>query len=119
MTTQTPSAPAPGERSRAARTFTRRAFPLWSWLWFILGALYFILPLYATLDFSLRMERDTIGLKAYASAFADPEFARTFGYSVLLAIVTILVSILLVVPTAYWIRLRLPEARRIVEFILL
>ena len=119
MTTQASSAPAPRERSRAARILTRRGFPLWSWLWFILGALYFILPLYATLDFSLRMERDTIGLKAYSAAFADPVFARTFGYSVLLAVVTILVSILLVVPTAYWIRLRLPEARRIVEFITL
>jgi putative spermidine/putrescine transport system permease protein len=119
MSAQAPSPPAPRERSRVARIFTRRAFPLWSWLWFILGALYFILPLYATLDFSLRMERDTIGLKAYGAAFADPEFARTFGYSVVLAIVTILVSILLVVPTAYWIRLRLPEARRIVEFITL
>jgi putative spermidine/putrescine transport system permease protein len=119
MSTQASSGPASNERSRAARIFTRRAFPLWSWLWFILGALYFILPLYATLDFSLRMERDTIGLKAYTEAFADPGFARTFGYSVFLAVVTILVSILLVVPTAYWIRLRLPEARRIVEFITL
>jgi putative spermidine/putrescine transport system permease protein len=32
---------------------------------------------------------------------------------------TIIVSIILIVPTAYWIRLRLPEARRIVEFITL
>jgi putative spermidine/putrescine transport system permease protein len=85
----------------------------------VLGAIYFILPLYATLDFSLRMERDTIGLKAYASAFADRGFVQSFSYSVILAAVTIVVSILLVVPTAYWIRLRLPEARRIVEFITL
>jgi len=96
-----------------------RRIPFWSWLWFILGALYFILPLYATLDFSLRMERDTIGLKAYARAFAEPEFIRTFGYSVFLAVVTIVFSIILVVPTAYWIRLKVPEARRIVEFITL
>jgi putative spermidine/putrescine transport system permease protein len=96
-----------------------RKVPFWSWVWFILGALYFILPLYATLDFSLRMERDVIGFKAYESAFADSEFLKTFGYSMLLAVATIIVSIILVVPTAYWIRLRLPEARRIVEFITL
>jgi putative spermidine/putrescine transport system permease protein len=84
-----------------------------------LGALYFLLPLYATLDFSLRMERDKIGLKAYASAFADPGFLHSFGYSIGLAAITIIVSILLIVPTAYWIRLRLPEARRVVEFITL
>jgi putative spermidine/putrescine transport system permease protein len=65
------------------------------------------------------MERDVIGFKAYESAFADPEFLETFGYSVFLATMTIMVSIILIVPTAYWIRLRLPEARRIVEFITL
>ncbi|OGN93507.1 MAG: spermidine/putrescine ABC transporter permease [Chloroflexi bacterium RBG_19FT_COMBO_47_9] len=96
-----------------------RRFPFWSWVWFFLGVLYFVMPLYALLDFSLRMERDVIGLKAYASAFADKEFLQTFGYSVFLAAMTIIVSIILIVPTAYWIRLRLPEARRIVEFITL
>jgi len=119
MTAQAPIAAPPKERTLIAHSRTRRAFPLWSWLWFILGALYFILPLYATLDFSLHMERGVIGLKAYGAAFSDPEFARTFGYSVFLAAVTIIVSVLLVVPTAYWIRLRLPEARRLVEFITL
>ncbi len=96
-----------------------RRIPFWSWLWFILGALYFLLPLYATLNFSLRMERDVIGFKAYLRAFEDPDFLKTFLYSNMLAIMTIIASIILIVPTAYWIRLRLPEARRIVEFITL
>jgi len=97
----------------------RRFNSIWSWLWFIVGTLYFVLPLYATLDFSLRMERDTIGLKAYSVAFSDPKFVETFVRSNLLAVITIIVSILLIVPTAYWVRLRVPEARRIVEFITL
>ena len=96
-----------------------RKVPFWSWFWFVLGVLYFVLPLYATLDFSLRMERDTLSLKAYQSAFSDPQFLKTFLYSIFLAAMTILVSITLVVPTAYWIRLRLPQARRVVEFITL
>lgn len=96
-----------------------RKFPFWSYLWFVLGVFYFVAPLLATFEFSLGMERDTVSLKAYQRAFADPKFAQTFGYSVFLAVMTILVSIALVVPTAYWIRLRLPEARRIVEFITL
>ena len=83
---------------------------LWSWIWFLIGALYFILPLYATLDFSLRMERDTIGFKAYRVAFADPKFVETFARSNILAVITIIVSIILIVPTAYWVRLRLPQA---------
>ena len=96
-----------------------RRFPFWSWFWFLLGALYFILPLYATLNFSLRMERDVIGFKAYIRAFEDPAFLETFLFSNLLAVATIVASIALIVPTAYWIRLRLPEARRITEFITL
>jgi putative spermidine/putrescine transport system permease protein len=96
-----------------------RKVPFWSWFWFLLGALYFILPLYATLEFSLEMQRDQISLLAYEKAFADAEFIETFTYSNLLAIATIIASVILIVPTAYWIRLRVPEARRIVEFITL
>ena len=96
-----------------------RKFPFWSSVWFILGVLYFVMPLLATFEFSLTMERDVIGFKAYETALEDPEFLETFGYSVFLASMTIIMSIALIVPTAYWIRLRLPEARRIVEFITL
>jgi putative spermidine/putrescine transport system permease protein len=96
-----------------------RRIPFWSWFWFLLGTLYFILPLYATLDFSLQMKRGAISLLAYQKAFADPEFIKTFLYSNLLAVATIIASIILIVPTAYWIRLRVPEARRLVEFITL
>jgi putative spermidine/putrescine transport system permease protein len=95
----------------------KRKIPVWSWFWFILGALYFILPLYATLDFSLQMKRDQITLLAYEKAFQDPQFIKTFTYSNVLALATILAGIILFVPTAYWIRLRLPEARRLTEFI--
>ncbi len=106
-------------RGRKSWSLSRLGTRFWSWFWFILGALYFLLPLYATLNFSLRMERDVIGFKAYIRAFEDPEFLKTFLYSNVLALLTIVASIILIVPTAYWIRLRLPEARRIVEFITL
>jgi putative spermidine/putrescine transport system permease protein len=96
-----------------------RKIPVWSWFWFILGALYFVLPLYATLDFSLRMQRDTLSLLAYQRSFADPDFLSSFLFSTVVAVVTIFGSILLIVPTAYWVRMRLPQARRIVDFITL
>jgi len=96
-----------------------RKFPFWSSFWFVIGVVYFFTPLYATLDFSLHMERGVIGFKAYEVSLSDPKFLETFGRSNLLAIITIIVSAILVVPTTYWIRLRAPEARRIVEFITL
>jgi putative spermidine/putrescine transport system permease protein len=95
-----------------------RRFPFWSWVWFIVGALYFILPLFATFEFSLTWDPE-IPFKAYQRSFEDKDFWETFMYSNVLALSTIVFSILLIVPTAYWIRLRLPQARRIVEFITL
>ncbi len=91
----------------------------WTWLWFVLGAVYFILPLYATLDFSLRMQRDSISLLAYVRALGDPEFVQSFLFSSGIAVVTIFAGFFIIIPTAYWIRLRLPNARRIVEFLTL
>ncbi|MCC6501231.1 MAG: ABC transporter permease [Anaerolineales bacterium] len=95
-----------------------RKFPFLSWLWLIIGALYFVLPLIATLEFSLSWDPE-LPLKAYQRAFEDNDFWETFLYSNALAVATIVVSVILIVPTAYWIRLRLPEARRLVEFITL
>jgi putative spermidine/putrescine transport system permease protein len=91
----------------------------WAWFAFAIGAIYFLLPLIATFEFSLRMRRGVYSFDAYAVVFGDPRFQATFGYSVLIACLTIIVGVLLVVPTAYWIRLRLPHLRPLVEFVTL
>ncbi|MCU0816704.1 MAG: ABC transporter permease [Cypionkella sp.] len=90
-----------------------------AWGIFLLGCLYFLLPLVGMGEFSLRMRRGEYSLDAYRVVFADPRFWDTFGYSLMLAAATIIVGIVLVVPTAYWVRLRLPQARPFVEFITL
>ncbi len=95
-----------------------RKFSFWSWFWLILGALYFIMPLLATFEFSISWD-PADPLKAYKRVFEDNNFWESFLYSNLLALSTIVVNTILIVPTAYWIRLRLPQARRIVEFITL
>lgn len=92
---------------------------VWSWAAIILGSLYFLLPLIGTLEFSLRMRRGEYSLDAYASVLADPNFRATFGYSIVMALLTIVLGVLIVVPTAYWVRLRLPRLRPVIEFITL
>jgi putative spermidine/putrescine transport system permease protein len=89
------------------------------WIALTLGALYFIVPLIATFEFSLRMRRGEYSFDAYRVVFADARFQATFGYSSLLALATIVVGVLLVVPTAYWVNLRLPKLRPVIEFITL
>ena len=92
---------------------------VWSLAALILGALYFLLPLIGTVEFSLRMRRGEYSLDAYRSVLSDPAFRQTFGYSVMMALLTIVLGVLLVVPTAYWVRLRLPRLRPVIEFITL
>lgn len=84
-----------------------------------MGVLYFFLPLIATLDFSLRAKKGVLSLLAYQNVLQDPQFAHSFAFSIEMAILTILVSVVLIVPTAYWVRLRLPQLRPVIEFITL
>jgi putative spermidine/putrescine transport system permease protein len=97
----------------------KKRFPLWSWIWLVVGLLYFFIPLISTLEFSLRMIKGRYTLEAYRQAFADPRFYQSFGYSLLWSVLTIIISLLLIVPTAYWVHLRLPRLRPYVEFVTL
>ena len=91
----------------------------WSLIAVVLGGVYFLLPLAGMVDFSMRMKRGEYSFEAYRIVLADPQFQQTFLYSVGLALLTIVLGILLVVPTAYFVRLRLPGLRPVIEFITL
>jgi putative spermidine/putrescine transport system permease protein len=105
---------APPRRGRPSR-FNRGK--LAAWIVFILGALYFFLPLVITFFFSLRLQPTG---QAYTNVlFKDPRFASSLIYSFTIGVITIAISILLIVPTAYWVRLRVPRLRPYVEFITL
>ena len=92
---------------------------LLGWVILAFGATYFVLPLLATFEFSLRMLRGQYSFEAYSVVFGDAQFRATFLYSATLALVTIVLGALLVVPTAYLVRLRLPHLRGLVEFVTL
>lgn len=89
------------------------------WLILLFGATYFILPLLATVEFSMRMLRGQYSFEAYRVVFGDAQFHATFLYSTVLALATVVLGALLVVPTAYLVRMRLPHLRGVVEFITL
>jgi len=92
---------------------------LWRIVWwavFLLGVAYFVLPLVGTLAFSLRAQPF---LSAYTQILSDAQFFETLGYSFIVGLITIVLSISLMVPTAFWVRLRMPRARPVVEFITL
>ncbi|MCJ7993396.1 ABC transporter permease [Rhizobium cremeum] len=92
---------------------------IWAWGALLFGLLYFALPLIGMTNFSLKMRRGEYSFDAYAKVLGDPRFQETFTYSVTMALVTIVFGVLLVVPTAYWVRLRMPGMRPFIEFITL
>jgi putative spermidine/putrescine transport system permease protein len=92
---------------------------LFAWLVMLLSAVYFFTPLFCTFEFSLRLKRGVYSFAAYQNVFSDYRFRESFLYSTELSVATIVVGTLLVVPTCYWIQLRLPRLRALVEFITL
>jgi putative spermidine/putrescine transport system permease protein len=86
------------------------------WIVFLIGFLYFFVPLLGTFAFSMRS--DPL-FSAYAVVVDDPQFAATLFYSFLIGIITIIASSILIVPTAFWVRLRVPRLRPYIEFITL
>lgn len=96
-----------------------RRFRFWQWVAIAFAALYLIVPLIATFEFSLRLLRGQYSFEAYRIVLSDPRFHNAFLYSTLLALLTIVVGVVLVVPTAYWVQLRLPKLRPYVEFVTL
>jgi len=106
-----------GSGSRAAEPKRRRHWGApWAWIVFIIGALYFLVPLLATFEVSMRAKPL---FAAYTNSFADPGFFSSLIYSFVIGLITIVLSIALIVPTAYWVRLRAPRLRPIVEFVTL
>jgi putative spermidine/putrescine transport system permease protein len=116
-TTVDPNAARVAAVTRAARRERRRIGAPWAWLVFVLGALYFILPLVGTFIHSLRTRPDIF--LAYRQVLDDPKFFGGLLYSFTVGVITIIVSLAIIVPTAYWVRLKVPRLRPVVEFVTL
>jgi len=92
-----------------------------SWLIFVGIALYFLVPLFATFLHSIKPKPNGVPdpTLAYRTVLASPNFFIGLGYSFTVGVITILIRLLIIVPTAYWVRLRAPKLRPVVEFVTL
>ncbi len=89
----------------------------WSMFWLLLAVIYFLVPMYATAEFSLETGNGQYGFTAYREILNDPAFKASFLLSLRLAIETVVVSLIIMVPTVYWVHLKLPRLRRVMDFI--
>ena len=94
-----------------------KSISLWALLWATLGLLYFFVPMYGTLDFSLREQKGQISLLAYQNVLSDPQFLSSFSYSAGMGILTVFFSLLIFLPTTYWMYLKKPSLRPVIEII--
>jgi putative spermidine/putrescine transport system permease protein len=101
----------------------QRAF---RWVVVTLLAVFFLVPLVAMLEFTTRGTGGRLSFDTWRLFFDWPRLAEThpslwtgmkasFG----LVVLTVVVTLVLLVPTVVWVRLRLPRLRRVVEFICL
>jgi putative spermidine/putrescine transport system permease protein len=81
---------------------------------------FFLAPLLALLNFSTR---DTVTKArtgaAWGNLLDDPLMSEAIRTSLLLALFTMVGMIVLLVPTMIWVRLRVPQVTRLVEFLCL
>jgi putative spermidine/putrescine transport system permease protein len=86
----------------------------------VMGA-FFLVPIGAMLEFSTRGNSVTSPrtLEAWVQISQTPGLVKGIVTSLQLAVITSVGMLALLLPTMVWIRLRLPQIKRIVEFICL
>jgi len=84
-------------------------------------AAYFFVPLLAMLDFSTQVRGSAPGRTwdNWQLMFTDEDLRSSIIASLLLALFTVVLMVVLLVPTMVWVRLRVPRARALIEFLCL
>ena len=82
----------------------------------ILAMLYMLVPLGATLAFGLATGT-SFDFSTFSRILSDPDFSQTLLTSLELAFGATVLAIVLVTPTAYWVQLRMPQLRPLLEFL--
>jgi ABC-type spermidine/putrescine transport system permease subunit II len=98
----------------------RRGTGAWRFAVLAVLGLYFIVPIGASVWFTVRDRRNGgITLGTYGQIPGAEGFADAFTRSLLLAVLTVVLSLLLMVPTVVLVELRLPRLRTAVELLTL
>ena len=80
-----------------------------------LAGVYFLLPLFAAAEFSLRTPGGGYGLANWLAIATDPVLLAALWTSLQIAVLTAALVLVLVVPTAVWVRLQIPGVAGAVE----
>jgi putative spermidine/putrescine transport system permease protein len=87
----------------------RRSVPVWRWIILVVTGVYFLIPLYAALRFA--------GIASFGQVVHQTGFSAALLLSLKLAVITTVLTMVLMVPTTIYVHLRLPRLRRLLESI--
>ncbi len=86
----------------------------------VVFGVFFLFPLYAMADFSTRdLRHDGRTLAAWTNLVHDDALYSAIVVSLLLAVLTVALVLVLLVPTMIWVRLRAPWAKGLIDFLCL
>lgn len=100
--------PATPSRRRSGAAWGRR-------LVFLIAGLYFLVPLYAALRFAISTPDGGISGAVFAGIPGQEGFLDAISLTGRLAVIALAITLVLVVPTAVWVHLRMPRLRRLLE----
>lgn len=100
-------------RDGAGLAAVRRSWGRWVVL--LVAGVYFLVPLYAALRFAVQTPDGGSSLGVFAGIPDQQGFPDAFALSINLAVVTTVITLVLMVPTAIYVHLRLPKVRRLFE----
>jgi putative spermidine/putrescine transport system permease protein len=88
---------------------------------FLLVGAFFLVPIGAMFEFSTRGNSVTSPrtMEAWTNIFQAPDLVKAITASLELAVITSVGMLVMLLPTMVWVRLRLPQVHRIVEFLCL
>lgn len=89
----------------------------WRGIVLLVAAAYFLLPLYAALAFAFENDNHQPSFAAAEQLPNQAGFLPALFLSLRLAGVTVVIAMVLLVPTATYVHLRLPRMRRVLEFV--
>lgn len=95
----------------------RRPVRWWRGVVLVLTGAFFLIPIYAGVKFSLQNTAGHFSFQAYENLPSAPGFTAALTLSLKIALATMVVSTLLMVPTAIYVHVRLPRLRRVLDVV--
>ncbi len=95
----------------------RKKFRLWRLVVLVVALAYFLAPLYAGVKFALQNDLGKFSFWAFTSLPSEQGFSGAFFLSMRLAFFTAAVELILMVPTAIFVHIRVPKLRPVMDFV--